>query len=113
MADPSGSLAPLQRHPFVQVVQERLRSLPPDCQTLLGAELLDLTLDLVDAGQLLQRALGDPALVGRVQIEELAPRVGEAAHLGDAGSQNASATPATEAAETWYSATIWTLSSGG
>jgi hypothetical protein len=33
---------------------------------------------------LLQRGLGDLALVGRVQVEELAPRVGQAAHLGDA-----------------------------
>lgn len=60
----------------MQGVQNRLRSLLPDCKALLGAELLDLTLDLIDSGELLQRALGNLALVGRVQIEELAPRVG-------------------------------------
>jgi hypothetical protein len=42
---------------------------------LIGAELLDLALDLVDPRELLQRELGDLALIGRVQIEELAPRV--------------------------------------
>lgn len=82
-----GHLAPLLRHPFVQGVQERPRSLLPNCEALLSAELLDLTLDLVNAGQLLQRTLGDLALVGRVLIEELATRVRQAAHLGDAGSQ--------------------------
>ncbi|MNL55550.1 hypothetical protein D3C87_1789720 [compost metagenome] len=49
---------------------------------LIGRNLLDLTLDLVDPRELLQRDLGDLALVRRVQIEELAPRVRQAADLG-------------------------------
>ena len=35
-------------------------------------------------GELLQGELGDLALVGRLQVEELAPGVGQAAHLGNA-----------------------------
>ena len=59
----------------MQGIEQRLRLLLPDGLALIGAELLDLALDLVDPTELLQRELGDLALVRCVQIEELAPRV--------------------------------------
>ena len=57
----------------MQGIEQRLRLLLPDGLALIGAELLDLALDLVDSRELLQRELGDLALIGRMQIEELAP----------------------------------------
>jgi hypothetical protein len=54
--------------------------------SLVGVEILEFTLDLVDRANLLQGALGNLALVCHVQVKELAPGVRQAAHLGDATS---------------------------
>ena len=59
----------------MQGIEQRLRLLLPDGLAMIGAELLDFTLNLVDPTELLQRELCDLALIGRMQIEELAPRV--------------------------------------
>jgi hypothetical protein len=68
----------------VQRVEQGFCLLLADGSSLIGVEILDLTLDRVDLGELLQRELGDLALVGRVQIKELAACVGQAAHLRQA-----------------------------
>jgi hypothetical protein len=65
----------LQHHPLVQDIKQRLRLLLPDGLALIGRKLFDRTLDLVDPRELLQRELGDLALVGGMQVKELAPRV--------------------------------------
>ena len=73
---------------MVQRVEHRLGVPLAHGLALVGAECLDLTLDVVDLGKLLQRELGDLAFVGRVQVEELAPGMRQAAHLGHpAGDQ--------------------------
>ena len=66
----------------MQGIEQRLRLLLPDGLALIGRKRLDLALDLVDPRELLQRELGDLALVRCMQIEELAPRVRQAADLG-------------------------------
>ena len=75
---------PLQCHPLVQRIEHRLGVLLPDGLALIGVQLLDLAFDVVDLGELLQRELGDLALVGRMQVKELAPGVRQAACLQDA-----------------------------
>lgn len=65
-------------------VQDRPGLLLPNGLPLLGVQLFDVPLDLIDPGELLQGELGDLALVGRVQVEELAPGMGQTAHLGHA-----------------------------
>ena len=45
----------------MQGIEQRLRLLLPDGLALIGRNLLDLTLDLVDPRELLQRELGDLA----------------------------------------------------
>lgn len=55
----------------MQGIEQRIRLLLPNGLALIGAELLDLALDLVNTTELLQRELGNLALVRRVQIEEL------------------------------------------
>ena len=47
----------------MQGIEQRLRLLLPDGLALIGLQRLDLTLDLVDPRELLQRELGDLALV--------------------------------------------------
>ena len=68
----------------MQGIEQRLRLLLPDGLALIGRKLPDLALDLVDPTELLQRELGDLALIGCMQIKELAPRVRQAADLGHA-----------------------------
>ncbi len=68
----------------MQGIKQRFRLSLPDGLALIGTQLLDLALDLVDATELLQRELGDLTLVGRMQVKELAPRVRQAADLGHA-----------------------------
>lgn len=51
---------------------------------LVGADPLGLTFHGIDLGKLLQREFGNLTLVGRVQVEELAPCMRQAAHLGHA-----------------------------
>ena len=75
---------PLQCHPLVQRIEHRLGVLLPDGLALIGVQLLDLAFDVVDLGELLQRELGDLALVGRMQVKEFAPGVRQAACLQDA-----------------------------
>jgi hypothetical protein len=67
----------------VQGVQHGFRLLLSHRLSCLGLQVLDLTLDLVDLAELLERELGDLALVGCVQVEELAPGVRQAAGLDD------------------------------
>lgn len=59
----------------MQGIKQRFRLLLPDGLALIGRKLFDPALDLIHPRELLQRELGDLALIGRVQIEELAPRV--------------------------------------
>jgi hypothetical protein len=51
---------------------------------LVGVEILEFALDLVNRANLLQGAFGDLALVGHVQIKELAPCVRQATPLAGA-----------------------------
>ena len=57
----------------MQCLQDRPGLLLPNGLPLLGPQLFDFALDVIDPGELLQGELGDLALVGRVQVEELAP----------------------------------------
>ena len=50
-------------------------------------EGMDSPLDLVELPEQFQRCAGDAALVGCVQFNELAPRMGHAANLGSGASQ--------------------------
>lgn len=59
----------------------------PDATPLIGIQVLHLALDLVEPGEVLDASLRDLALVGRVQFDELAPRMREAASLDDALGQ--------------------------
>ena len=68
----------------MQGVQDRPGLLLPNGLPLFGVQFFDFALDLIDPGELLQGELGDLALVGRVQVEELASCVGQAPHLGHA-----------------------------
>jgi len=70
-----GHFLALQHHPLVQGIKQWLRLLLPDGLALIPRKLLDLALDLVVPRELLQSEFGDLALIGGVQIEELAPRV--------------------------------------
>ena len=60
----------------MQRVEQGFCLLLADGSSLIGVEFLDLTLDRIDLGELLQREFGDLALVGRVQVKELAACVG-------------------------------------
>ncbi len=77
-------LLPLESHPLVKRVQHRFALLLPGCPSLVNTHCLDLLLDLVDRGELIERKLGELALVGRMQVKELAPGMCQAADLGDA-----------------------------
>ena len=52
--------------------------------SLLGTEVLHLSLDVVQQADALQSLPGDLAGAIGMQVEELAPRMRHAAHLGDA-----------------------------
>jgi hypothetical protein len=67
----------------VQGVEQRASLLLSYRLSFLGCQVLDLALDLVNLAELLERELGDLALVGRVQFEELAPGVSQTAGLDD------------------------------
>ena len=51
----------------------------PNALALIGVQLLDLALDVVDLGELLQREPGNLGFVGRMQVKEFAPRMRQAA----------------------------------
>ena len=68
----------------MQRIEHRFGVLLAQTQTLLHVEFFDLALDFVNPRELLQRELGDLALVGRMQVKELAPGVRQAACLQDA-----------------------------
>ena len=53
----------------------------PNGFALIGAQLLDLALDVVDLGKLLQREAGNLAFVRRMQVKEFAPSVRQAAEV--------------------------------
>lgn len=84
MAEPSGTFCRLS------IIQWRKASSSGFCAQLSLALALvrghdfELSLNLVDGRYLLQGAAGERALVGHMQVKELAPRVRQAAGLGDA-----------------------------
>ena len=79
------------QQPLVQCIQQWLGVLLPHGLALIGAQVLDLALDVIDPGELLQREAGDLALVRRMQIEELAPGVRQAADFSEVAPENRSA----------------------
>ena len=60
----------------MQCIKYGLGVLLPNALALIGVQLLDLALDVVDLGELLQREPGKLALVRRMQVEEFAPGSG-------------------------------------
>ena len=81
-------LLPLQPHPLVQCIEQRLGVLLPDGLALIGAQLPGLAFDVVDLGELLQREAGELAFVRCMQVAELAPGVCQAAHLSHAAGDH-------------------------
>lgn len=65
-------LVPLQCHPLVQRIEHRLAVLLSNLLALIGIEIFDIALDVVNLGELLQREPSYLTLVGRMQIEEFA-----------------------------------------
>ena len=60
----------------MQCIKYGLGVLLPNALALIGVQLLDLALDVVDLGELLQREPGKLAFVRRMQVEEFAPGSG-------------------------------------
>ena len=60
-----------------------------DAMPLICVKILHLALDLVEPGEVLDACLGDLALVGRVQFDELVPGVCQASNFDDALGQQA------------------------
>lgn len=79
-----GDLDSLQDEPVVQRLGDRCASFLSMLQPALVVEVTDVALDLVELADPLHRRARDRALVGRVQLDELAPGVSHAADLGDA-----------------------------
>ena len=79
-----GQLLPVQCHPFMQRIEDGLGVLLSDGLALIGAQFLDIALDVVDLGELLQGEPGDLDFVCRMQVKEFAPGVRRAARLQDA-----------------------------
>jgi len=75
---------PLGQHPFMQSLGNRSGLCRPHDLALFRCQILGFPLHLVQQLDVLQSLLGQHALIGDVQIEELAPGVGHAANLGDA-----------------------------
>jgi transposase InsO family protein len=57
----------------VQRIEQRFSFLLANVLPLFSAQLLDLSLNVVDLGEMLQREPGNLTLVGRMQVEEFAP----------------------------------------
>ena len=68
----------------MQRIEHGLGVLLANGLTLIGVQFLNLALDVVNLGKLLQREPGKLAFVGCMQVEELAPRVRQAASFRDA-----------------------------
>jgi hypothetical protein len=62
-------------HPGVQRIGDRLGFDLPHLASSISIELLHFALDVIELAEVLQRLLGELALVIRVQIKELTPRV--------------------------------------
>jgi hypothetical protein len=60
----------------MQGIGDRPCALLPDRQALVRGKRLHFALDLIELADVLERGLRDLALVRRMQIEELATRVG-------------------------------------
>ena len=59
----------------MQRIEHRFGVLLSNALALLGVQLLDLALDVVDLAQLLQREPGQLTFIRRVQVKEFAPSV--------------------------------------
>ena len=81
---PIGDALVLQQHPLVQGINQQLCFFFADAASLIGLEMLDFPLDLIQLANGGQRLLGNLTLVADMQIKELAPCVRHPAHLGDA-----------------------------
>jgi hypothetical protein len=65
-----------------QRVQQRTRLLLAQRGPFLGVQVLELRLDLVNAGELRKRILGNLALVGGMQVEKLVLGMRQAPRFG-------------------------------
>jgi hypothetical protein len=75
-------LLALAHHPLVQGIQYRAAVLLAHLQLLWCRKGLDVPFDLIDPGELRQGKLGNLALVGHMQVEELASGVSQATGFG-------------------------------
>ena len=81
VAEPGGDFGAVLGQPAQQLVRDFAAFLLASAQPLVGAGVLHLPLDLVELADQLERLSGNLAFVGRMQLEELAPRMRPAARL--------------------------------